>query len=78
MIAANGATARFLVKHKLPSIRRVVRSPERWDRIEKIAEERGERLPPGAGCEGARGVPAQHAQSRSDALSRSLAVDREG
>jgi VacB/RNase II family 3'-5' exoribonuclease len=46
MIAANGTTARFLAKHKLPSIRRVVRSPERWDRIERIAEELGERLPP--------------------------------
>jgi exoribonuclease-2 len=46
MIAANGTTARFLAGKKLPSIRRVVRSPERWDRIEKIAEEAGERLPP--------------------------------
>ncbi|HVG24162.1 MAG TPA: RNB domain-containing ribonuclease [Thermoanaerobaculia bacterium] len=46
MIAANGTTARFLAKHKLPSIRRVVRSPERWDRIERIAEELGEQLPP--------------------------------
>ena len=46
MIAANGTTARFLAGHKLPSIRRVVRSPERWDRIERIAEEVGERLPP--------------------------------
>lgn len=46
MIAANGATARFLARHNLPSIRRVVRSPERWDRIERIAEELGERLPP--------------------------------
>jgi exoribonuclease-2 len=46
MIAANGAVARFLARKKLPSIRRVVRSPERWDRIERIAEERGERLPP--------------------------------
>ena len=46
MIAANGATARFLERHEFPSIRRVVRSPERWDRIEKIAEELGERLPP--------------------------------
>ena len=45
MIAANGTTARFLAKHGLPSIRRVVRSPERWDRIERIAEELGERLP---------------------------------
>ena len=46
MIAANGTTARFLARHELPSIRRVVRSPERWDRIERIAEELGERLPP--------------------------------
>lgn len=46
MIAANGTTARFLARHDLPSIRRVVRSPERWDRIERIAEELGERLPP--------------------------------
>jgi exoribonuclease-2 len=46
MIAANGVTARFLASKGLASIRRVVRSPERWDRIEKIAEELGERLPP--------------------------------
>lgn len=46
MIAANGATARFLAKSGFPSIRRVVRSPERWDRIERIAEELGDRLPP--------------------------------
>ncbi|HEX2060419.1 MAG TPA: RNB domain-containing ribonuclease [Thermoanaerobaculia bacterium] len=46
MIAANGVTARFLLRHGFPSIRRVVRSPERWDRIERIAEERGDRLPP--------------------------------
>lgn len=46
MIAANGVTARFLDRHGFSSIRRVVRSPERWDRIEKIAEELGDRLPP--------------------------------
>ena len=46
MIGANGVTARFLLDHKLPSIRRVVRSPERWDRIEKIAADLGEKLPP--------------------------------
>jgi exoribonuclease-2 len=46
MIAANGTVARFLSRRGLPSIRRVVRSPERWDRIERIAEELGERLPP--------------------------------
>ncbi|MGZ8832515.1 MAG: RNB domain-containing ribonuclease [Thermoanaerobaculia bacterium] len=46
MIAANGVSARFLESHKLPSLRRVVRSPERWDRIEKIASDLGEKLPP--------------------------------
>jgi len=46
MIAANGVTARFLGRHGFSSIRRVVRSPERWDRIERIAEELGDRLPP--------------------------------
>jgi exoribonuclease-2 len=46
MIAANGCAARFLASKKLPSLRRVVRSPERWDRIEKIASVLGDQLPP--------------------------------
>jgi len=46
MIGANGVTARFLAARGLPSLRRIVRSPERWDRIEKIAADLGERLPP--------------------------------
>ena len=46
MIAANGVTARFLAEKKLPSLRRVVRSPERWDRIEAMAKELGDSLPP--------------------------------
>ncbi len=46
MIGANGVTARFLSQRNLSSIRRVVRSPERWDRIEKIASDLGDRLPP--------------------------------
>ncbi len=45
MIAANGVTARFLAAKNFPAIRRVVRSPERWDRIVAIASEHGERLP---------------------------------
>jgi exoribonuclease-2 len=45
MIAANGVTARFLESKHLPSIRRVVRSPERWDRIEAIAKDAGDHLP---------------------------------
>jgi exoribonuclease-2 len=46
MIAANGVTARFLSSKNLPSLRRVVRSPERWDRIEAIAANLGDHLPP--------------------------------
>jgi exoribonuclease-2 len=46
MIAANGVTARFLDGRKLPSLRRVLRSPERWAKIVALAESLGERLPP--------------------------------
>jgi VacB/RNase II family 3'-5' exoribonuclease len=45
MIAANGATALFLLEHGFPTISRVVRVPRRWDRIVKVAEEHGEKLP---------------------------------
>jgi VacB/RNase II family 3'-5' exoribonuclease len=45
MITANGATAQFLVAKGSPSIRRVVRAPERWDRIVEIAAEHGFTLP---------------------------------
>lgn len=37
MIAANGATARFLERAGFSSIRRVVRAPKRWDRIVELA-----------------------------------------
>ncbi len=45
MIAANGVTARYLAARRLPSIRRVVRTPRRWDRLVALAQERGFRLP---------------------------------
>src|SRR5262249_46014800 len=44
-IAANGAVARFLAAKGAPSIRRVVRTPERWDRIVELAHQHGARLP---------------------------------
>jgi exoribonuclease-2 len=37
MIAANGVIARYLSDSHFPSIRRVVRTPKRWDRIVEIA-----------------------------------------
>jgi VacB/RNase II family 3'-5' exoribonuclease len=45
MIAVNGVTARYLASKKVASLRRVVRTPKRWDRIMGIAAERGSTLP---------------------------------
>jgi VacB/RNase II family 3'-5' exoribonuclease len=43
MIAANGAVARRL--EKVSSIRRIVRTPERWERIVELASQYGFQLP---------------------------------
>jgi VacB/RNase II family 3'-5' exoribonuclease len=43
MIAANGVVARML--EKVSSLRRIVRQPERWDRIAQLAATYGEKLP---------------------------------
>jgi exoribonuclease II len=45
MIATNGCTARYLASHNGLSLRRVVRSPDRWLRIVGVAAEYGETLP---------------------------------
>lgn len=45
MIATNGCTARFLAQQKAASLRRVVRSPERWLRIVEVAQGYGTVLP---------------------------------
>jgi len=45
VIAANQATATFLEDHKLPSIQRVVKNPERWDSIVSLASSLGTDLP---------------------------------
>ncbi len=47
MIAANEIVARYLESRKVPSIRRVVEAPRRWDRIVGVAAERGWTLPEG-------------------------------
>lgn len=46
MVAANGVAARWLQDKGLPSIRRVLRTPEHWDRIVALAAEHGGHLPP--------------------------------
>jgi VacB/RNase II family 3'-5' exoribonuclease len=45
MIAANEVVARMLESNKVSSIRRVVRTPERWSRIVELAAKLGGQLP---------------------------------
>jgi VacB/RNase II family 3'-5' exoribonuclease len=46
MVAANGVMARTLQNAGVSSIRRVVKTPERWPRIVELAAQHGETLPP--------------------------------
>ena len=45
MIAANGVVARLLEEREVSSIRRIVKTPERWDRIVELAAQSGAKLP---------------------------------
>jgi exoribonuclease-2 len=45
MVAANGVSAKFLDKKGFPSLRRVLKTPERWDRIVQLALALGTHLP---------------------------------
>jgi exoribonuclease-2 len=45
MVSANVAMAQFLRARNLAALRRVVRTPKRWDRIQAIAAETGTKLP---------------------------------
>ena len=63
MIAANEIVARMLEARRVSSIRRVVRTPVRWDRIVALAHDVGGVLPAAAGFRGAQRVP-HRAQGR--------------
>jgi len=45
MVAANGVVAAFLASRGIPSLRRVLPTPLRWDRIVALAAQAGEQLP---------------------------------
>jgi exoribonuclease-2 len=45
MIGANGVTAKYLEAKGLPSVRRVLRVPERWPRLVELAAAQGGQLP---------------------------------
>jgi VacB/RNase II family 3'-5' exoribonuclease len=46
MVAANGVMARTLTNAGVSSIRRIVKTPERWERIVELAARYGDKLPP--------------------------------
>jgi VacB/RNase II family 3'-5' exoribonuclease len=75
MIAANGEMARFLEHRKSSTVRRVVRSPERWARIADLARVHGEELPtvPSAPAL-ARFLASRRHQDRAAFADLSLAV----
>src|SRR5882724_6105243 len=61
MIGANGVTARYLEGKGRSSLRRVLRSPERWERIVELAEGFGENLPATPSCQALEGfLAARH------------------
>ena len=45
MVAANGVTAKYLESRGYASLRRVLRTPKRWERIVELAAALNERLP---------------------------------
>jgi VacB/RNase II family 3'-5' exoribonuclease len=45
MVAANGVVARIFETSGIASIRRIVRTPKRWDRIVELANDMGTKLP---------------------------------
>ena len=67
MIAANESTARFLESRGLPSLRRVVHNPRRWERIVELAAGLGEKLP-----------DAPDSRALGEVLSRRRQADPEG
>jgi exoribonuclease-2 len=64
MIAANVEMAEFLEKRNVASLRRIVKTPERWSKIVEIAADFGENLP-----------AAPDSKSLADFLARQKAAD---
>ncbi len=73
MIAANGVTARFLEDKGFPSLRRVVRTPKRWERIVELAARARRAAPRHARRAFARALPGQAPGRRPAPLPRPVA-----
>jgi VacB/RNase II family 3'-5' exoribonuclease len=63
MIASNGVTAKYLEGKGCPSLRRVLRTPERWERIVELAAGLGGRLPPHPSARALEGFLAARRQA---------------
>jgi exoribonuclease-2 len=75
MIAANEVVARTLEEKKVSSIRRVVKTPERWDRIVQLAAGKGAELPAAADSKALNDfLTAQKAKDPDHFADLSLAV----
>ena len=70
MIAANGVVARML--EKVSSLRRIVKQPERWDRIVQLAATYGEKLPADPGFQSAQRFSDQAQDGRPGSFCRSF------
>lgn len=46
MIAANVVVTRYIEAQRLPVLKRIVRTPKKWERIVELAALKGEKLPP--------------------------------
>ena len=76
MIGANGVSATFLEQHHSPSLRRVVRSPKRWDRIVQVAADLRASASIRAQRKCACRVLAQPTSGRSPPVSRFVVNDQ--
>ena len=75
MIAANGATARFLEHRGRSAIRRVVTQPKRWDRIVELAAGHDYKLPPAPDAKALSGfLTAQRAAKPDTFADLSLSI----
>jgi VacB/RNase II family 3'-5' exoribonuclease len=66
MVAANGVTAQFLAGKGLSALRRVLRTPKRWDRIVALAAALGEPLPAAPSALALNAFLAKRRQSAPD------------
>ncbi len=63
MIGANGVTAQYLESKAFPSLRRVLRSPERWGRLVELAAGLGGHLPPAPSAQALEAFLAERRQA---------------